>query len=135
MNYLLLKHAHMTFAAISAALFLVRGVWMLADSPMRERAWVKSLPHMVDSLLLATAIALAWWSGQSPTTSAWLAAKVGALIAYILLGSVALKYGKTRLIRGAAFVAALACFGYIVATAITKNPLFFLPCSFSLFFL
>lgn len=126
MNYLLLKHAHMTLAAISGTLFLVRGLWMLADSPMRERAWVKSTPHLVDSLLLATAIILAWWSGQSPTANPWLAAKVGALIAYILLGSVALKYGKTRPLRGAAFLAALGCFGYIVATAITKNPLFFL---------
>ena len=126
MNYLLLKHAHMTLAAISGTLFLVRGLWMLADSPMRQRAWVKSTPHMIDSLLLASAIALAWWSGLSPIANPWLGAKVVALIAYILLGSLALKYGKTRAVRGAAFIAALACFGYIVATAITKNPLFFL---------
>ena len=78
------------------------------------------------ALLLATAIILAWWSGQSPLANSWLTAKVAALIAYILLGSVALKYGKTRFTRGAAFLAALACFGYIVATAMTKNPLFFL---------
>ena len=126
MSYLVLKHAHMTLAALSGTLFLVRGVWMLADSPLRQRAWVKSMPHMIDSLLLATAIALAWWSGQSPLANGWLTAKVAALIAYILLGSVALKYGKTRFTRGAAFLAALACFGYIVATAMTKNPLFFL---------
>ena len=126
MSYLLLKHAHMTLAAVSGTLFLVRGIWMLADSPLRQRAWVKSMPHLVDSLLLASAIILAWWSGQSPLANTWLTAKVGALIAYILLGSVALKYGKTRLTRGAAFAAALACFAYIGATAITKNPLFFL---------
>jgi uncharacterized membrane protein SirB2 len=126
MTYLLLKYSHMTLAALSGALFLLRGLWMLADSPRLRQAWVKSTPHLVDSLLLATAIALAWWSGQSPLIHPWLTAKVGALIAYILLGSVALKYGKTRPIRGAAFVGALACFGYIVATAITKNPLFFL---------
>lgn len=126
MNYLLLKHFHITLAALSGTLFLVRGAWMLAASPMLERAWVKSLPHLVDSLLLASAIGLAAWSGQSPRASPWLGAKVGALIAYILLGSVALKYGRTRAMRGAAFAAALACFGYIAATALTKNPLFFL---------
>jgi uncharacterized membrane protein SirB2 len=126
MSYLWLKHIHMTLAAASGSLFLLRGLWMLADSPMRRRAWVRSTPHLVDSLLLATAIGLAWWSGQSPTANPWLAAKVTALVAYILLGSLALKYGKTRLVRGAAFIAALACFGYIVATAVTKNPLFFL---------
>ncbi len=126
MTYLLLKHFHMTLAALSGTLFLVRGLWMLADSPLRQKAWVKSVPHMIDSLLLATAIALAWWSGQSPIANGWLTAKVGALIAYILLGAFALKYGKTRLSRGAAFIAALGCFAYIVTTAITKNPLFFL---------
>ena len=126
MNYLLLKHLHMTLAAVSGSLFLLRGLWMLADSPVRERAWVRSAPHLVDSLLLATAIALAWWSGQSPSANPWLTAKVGALIAYILLGSLALKYGKTKPLRAAAFIGALACFGYIVATAVTKNPLFFM---------
>ena len=126
MTYLLLKHLHMTLAALSGSLFLVRGLWMLADSPMRQRAWVKRVPHLIDSLLLASAIALAWWSGQSPIGNGWLTAKVAALIAYILLGSLALKYGKTRLVRATAFIGALACFGYIVATAITKNPLFFL---------
>lgn len=126
MTYLLFKHLHMTLAALSGSLFLLRGVWMLADSPMRARAWVRSVPHLIDSLLLATAIMLAWWSRQWPGENPWLTAKVAALIAYILLGSLALKYGKTRLVRGAAFIAALACFGYIVATALTKNPLFFL---------
>jgi uncharacterized membrane protein SirB2 len=126
MSYLLLKHLHMSLAAASGSLFLLRGLWMMAASPMLTRAWVRRLPHLVDSLLLATAIGLAWWSGQTPWGSPWLGAKVTALIAYILLGSVALKYGKTRAIRCAAFVAALTCFAYIGATAVTKNPLFFL---------
>ncbi len=126
MSYLLLKHAHMGFAAVSGALFLLRGLWMLARSPMLHKRWVKSLPHLIDSLLLLTAVTLAWWAGLSPAAHPWLGAKIGALLAYILLGSVALKYGKTGLTRGAAFVGALACFGYIVTTAVTKNPLFFL---------
>jgi uncharacterized membrane protein SirB2 len=126
MSYILLKHAHMTLAAVSASLFLVRGMWMLAGSPMLSRGWVRRTPHLVDSLLLATAIALAWWAGLSPVSSPWLGAKIGALVAYIVLGSVALKYGKTRLVRLSAFIAAIGCFAYIVTTAVTKNPLFFI---------
>ncbi len=126
MSYLLLKHLHMTLAVISGALFLLRGLWMMASSPMLQRGWVRRTPHLVDSLLLLSALVLAWWAGFTPSNSPWLGAKIGALIAYIVLGSVALKYGKTRLVRLAAFAAALACFGYIVATAVTKNPLFFL---------
>ncbi|HEY0489706.1 MAG TPA: SirB2 family protein [Telluria sp.] len=126
MSYILLKHVHMTLAAASASLFLVRGMWMLAGSPMLSRGWVRRTPHLVDSLLLATAIALAWWAGLSPMSSPWLGAKIGALVAYIVLGSVALKYGKTRIGRLGAFIAAIGCFAYIVTTAVTKNPLFFI---------
>jgi uncharacterized membrane protein SirB2 len=126
MNYLLLKHLHMTLAALSGSLFLLRGLWMMAGSPMLQRAWVKRWPHMIDAMLLLTAIALAWWSGQAPWTHPWLGAKIMALIVYIVLGSIALKYGKTRALRCAAFAGALASFAYIVMTALTKNPLFFL---------
>lgn len=125
MSYILLKHAHMTLAATSVSLFLLRALWMFAGSPMLSRQWVRRMPHMIDTLLLASAIALAWWAGLSPMSAPWLGAKIGALIAYIVLGSVALKYGRTRLVRLAAFVAAIACFAYIVTTAVTKNPLFF----------
>lgn len=126
MDYLLLKHFHMTCAALSGGFFLVRGQWMLAGSPLLQRRWVKTLPHIVDSLLLASAVGLALWSRQYPGQMPWLTAKIVALVAYILLGSVALKYGRTKTVRAAAYAGALATFGYIVAVAITKNPLFFL---------
>jgi len=126
MSYLLLKHAHITLAAISGSLFAARGLWVATASPVMRRPWVNRIPHLIDSLLLASAIALAWWSEQSPLTSHWLGAKLLALIAYILLGSLALKYGTTRWTRSAAFFGALACFAYIASVALTKNPLFFL---------
>jgi uncharacterized membrane protein SirB2 len=126
MNYLLLKHFHMTCAALSGGFFLVRGTWILAGSKLLQRRWVRTLPHIVDSLLLASAIGLAAWSHQYPGRMAWLTAKVAALAAYIVLGAVALKYGRTRAIRGAALVGALATFGYIVGVALSKNPVFFL---------
>lgn len=126
MDYLTLKHIHMACAAFSGAFFFVRGAWMLAGSGMLTRRWVRTLPHLVDSLLLASAIGLAVWSAQYPFDRPWLTAKVIALVAYILLGTVALK-GRTLALRATAFVAALATFGYIVAVAVTRNPLFFFP--------
>ncbi len=126
MSYLALKTVHMSLAALSGSLFLLRGLWMLSGSAMGQRRWVRSVPHLVDSLLLATAIGLAWWSQQSPLAQPWLAAKLCALFAYIVLGAIALRHGKTRRVRSAAFVAALACLAYIVGTAVTKNPWFFL---------
>src|SRR5437868_5781173 len=111
MDYLLLKHFHMGCAALSGGFFFVRGQWMLAGSAMLQRRWVKTVPHIVDSLLLASAIGLAIWSHQYPGQMPWLTAKVVALVAYILFGAVALTYGKTRALRTSAFVAALLTFG------------------------
>ncbi len=123
MNYFALKHLHITFAALSGLLFLVRGIWMLSASPRLQARWVKIVPHVVDTLLLASAIGLAVWSSQYPGQSPWLTAKVVALVAYIVLGTIALKRGRTQAVRVSAFFGALACFAYIVAVAVTKNPL------------
>ena len=122
MEYLTLKHFHMSCAALSGSLFLVRGAWMLRDSPRLHDRWVRIAPHIVDTLLLASAIALAVWSGQYPGVQGWLTAKVAALIIYIVLGTIALKRGRTKMVRFLAFIGALAVFGYIVAVALTKQP-------------
>lgn len=124
MDYLSLKHVHMSCAGLSGSLFLLRGVWMLRASPMLQRRWVRIAPHIVDTLLLASAIGLAAWSHQYPGQQPWLTAKLSALFGYIVLGTIALKRGRTRGQRAAAFVAALALFAYIVTVAVTKSTFF-----------
>jgi uncharacterized membrane protein SirB2 len=123
MNYLALKHFHMTCAALSGTLFFVRGIWMLRASPMLQQRWVRIVPHVVDTLLLASALTLVVWSHQYPGAQNWLTAKLLALIVYIGLGTVALKRGRTKGVRTAAFVAALLVFGYIVKVALTRQVL------------
>lgn len=118
----LLKHIHVTCVALSYSLFLMRGVWMLRDSPSLQQRWVKIAPHTVDTVLLASAIALAWQLGISPLTHPWLAAKIIALLLYVAVGTIALKRGKTKRIRLAAWLAAQAVFFYIVSVAVTHNP-------------
>ncbi len=124
MNYLAIKQLHITCAILSGSFFLVRGVWMMTDPPLLTRRWVKTVPHMIDSILLLSALTLAFWSGQYPFVQPWLTAKVGALVCYIMLGSVALKYGKQKPVRLACLIIAVAVFGYIIGTALTKDPLF-----------
>lgn len=122
-NYLLLKHIHQTSAGLSLALFVLRGLWMMAGSGMLRRTWVRVLPHGVDTVLLASALLLAWTIGQYPFVHGWITAKVLALVVYIALGTIALKRGRTLGIRVTAWVAALAVFGYIVAVAVTKDAM------------
>ncbi|WP_349292176.1 SirB2 family protein [Noviherbaspirillum sp. L7-7A] len=119
----MLKHLHMSCAALSGAFFLLRGLWMLQDSPRLGQRWVRTLPHLIDTVLLASAVTLVMWSAQYPLAQLWLTVKVGALLLYIVLGSVALKRGRSKGIRAAAFLAALATFAYIVTVALSKNPL------------
>ena len=127
MNYLLVKHLHITFAVISGSFFLLRGIWMLLDSGMLQRRWVKLVPHVVDTLLLTTALIMVFWSGQYPFVQSWLTAKLLALIAYIGLGTIALKRGKTKTVRTSALLAALAVFAYIVAVALSRQVMVSIP--------
>jgi len=120
--YPLLKHLHVTCVVLSGAGFLLRSVLMWVESPLLQRRWMKILPHVNDSLLLAAAIALALHLGQYPLRDDWLTAKVAGLIAYIMLGSVALKRGRTRRQRGWAVVAAMAAYFYVVSVALTRSP-------------
>ncbi len=126
MNYLAVKHLHITCAVLSGSFFLLRGVWMLADSPLLQRRWVKVVPHVVDTLLLGSALVMVFWSAQYPFVQDWLTAKVLALVVYIGLGSIALKRGKSKGVRGFALLAALATFAYIVAVALTRQAFVFL---------
>jgi len=126
MAYSLLKSLHLTTIALTLALFVLRGVWMMASSPRLQARWVRIVPHINDSLLLASGISLAVLMQQYPLVHGWLTAKFFALILYIVLGTFALKRGKTRGQRIAAWVAALLVFGYMVAVAIAHDPFPFL---------
>lgn len=124
-SYIAVKHIHVTCAALSISLFLLRGVLMLRHSAALQQRWLKITPHVVDTLLLASALTMVAWSAQYPFVQSWLTAKVLALLAYIVLGMIALKRGKTARIRLMAFIAALLVFAYIVAVAITRQALVF----------
>lgn len=120
--YLALKWIHVTCVSLSLTGFVVRGAWMMRGSTLLNRRWVRVAPHVVDTLLLASAIALALLSHQYPGVHGWLTAKVTGLLVYIILGSIALRRGRSRRVRIGFWVAALATFGYIVAVALTRNP-------------
>jgi len=120
--YSALKHVHITCVALSGLGFLLRGMWMLNASPLADHRLTRIVPHAVDTLLLASAIALALLLHQYPFREGWLTAKVLGLLAYIGLGTIALKRGRTRSQRLAAWLAALMVFAYIVSVAVTKRP-------------
>jgi len=121
MAIVILKTVHVGCAAISIVGFVARGIGMLCDSAWRQRRWVKIAPHVVDTLLLISAIGLVFAVRQYPFVHVWLTAKLLALIGYIVLGGIGLNYGPTKPIRVSAWLAALAVFGYIVGVAVTRQ--------------
>lgn len=118
-----IKTLHVSCAMLSGSGFILRCLWMWRESPWLKSRVTRFLPHVVDTVLLGSAILLAIRTAQYPLVHAWLSAKVVALLAYIVLGSIALKHGPTRAIRTVAAVAAVAVFAYIVAVARTRSPL------------
>ncbi len=120
--YLALKHLHLTAVALSFTLFALRAFWMLRESPQLQQRWVKIVPHIIDTVLLVSALSLAWMLQQYPFVDSWLTAKVLALLAYIGLGTVALKRGRTRKIRIMALAGAVLSAAYIVSVALSHQP-------------
>jgi len=121
MSYALLKSVHIGAAVLSFGLFFIRGIWMLHAPERLRRRWVRIVPHLNDTLLLGSAVALALWSRQYPGVNGWLTAKVIALLVYIALGMFALKRGRTRRSRAFAWFGAMVVFIYIVAVALTRS--------------
>lgn len=123
LDYFTLKTVHMTAAALSIAGFTVRYAWMITGSPLRALRIVKVVPHIVDTVLLVSAVALAMQLGVAPWNAGWLAYKTIALFVYVGLGMVALRYGRTRRARIAIGALAIALFASIVWVAHYKSLL------------
>lgn len=121
----IVKHLHMTFALLSFLGFFVRGLWMLMESDLLRRRWVKIVPHINDTLLLVSALILASLMGLSPGAHPWLLAKILALFVYIGLGVLAFRHPRKG-VRATAWIAALVVFLYIVSVAFSKHPMGFL---------
>lgn len=122
MDYLVLKSIHQSMAALSFAGFFARGVGMLRDARWLQARFVRTAPHVVDTVLLASAIALVWTIDLSPFHTPWLMAKIAGLLVYIGLGLVALRLGETKTVRAVAWLAAMVVFAYVVSVAVSKDP-------------
>ena len=117
--YPLIKYIHIACAAMSFVGFIIRGVWTLRESPRLHHRLVRVLPHVVDTVLLASALIMLYLSSYRPTGSDWLSYKLAGVLLYIGFGMLALRPGRTRGQRSAAFATALLLFVYVAAVAVT----------------
>lgn len=115
-----LRHAHIALAVLSVLLFFSRGLGVLAGARWPMAGAMRAASVVFDTLLLTAGVTLAVLLQVS---QAWLPVKLGLLVAYIVLGSLALKRAPTRAAKAVCFVAALACVGLLVSVARSRNPL------------
>ena len=121
-DYGIVKLVHQGAVALSLTGFIARGLGSFAGAAWTRSRAAKTLPHIVDTVLLVSAIMLAWMLRLTPSSAPWLAAKVAGLVVYIGLGFVALRVAMPRKLRLVAWIAALATAAWIVSVAISKDP-------------
>ena len=119
-SYLLIKQLHISCALLSLLGFSLRGYWMWRESDLLQASLTRILPHIIDSLLLLTAITLVIMSRQYPLLVGWVTIKIGLLLLYIGFGTMALKRGKTRQLRINYLIISILTIAAIFSVALTK---------------
>ncbi|MBI1732000.1 MAG: SirB2 family protein [Gammaproteobacteria bacterium] len=119
-----IKTLHIGCAALTFVSFLVRGIWMLRDSPLLRRRATRIVPHVIDSVLFLSGFALLLSRHGAFFREDWLLAKLAGVLLYIVCGLAALRPGRPRPVRIAAFAVALVVFVWIVSLARTRSIVF-----------
>ncbi|TNF99039.1 MAG: regulator SirB [Gammaproteobacteria bacterium] len=120
--YSIIKLLHQATAVITVFLFVLRGIWLIRESPLLHKRWVRIVPHVNDSILLACAIGLCVLIRQYPFVHHWLTAKVILLVLYIGLGLFVMRSKAAKKVRIIVWFSALVVIGLIATIAITKQP-------------
>jgi uncharacterized membrane protein SirB2 len=121
--YLIIKSIHITAVSLSLVLFFIRGMMMLLKNPLYRHKLFKVIPPIVDTFLLATGVTLMIMLQQYPTEQSWLAVKLSALIAYIVLGVIALNRVNNYKAQVLSFILAVLLILFMVTVARSHNPL------------
>jgi uncharacterized membrane protein SirB2 len=118
-----IKAVHVAAVIASGMLFLLRGFAVQLGAKCSMAAPLRYLSYSIDTVLLTAALMLVTILHQYPFVQGWLTAKVLLLIVYVVLGSFALKRGRTRAVRISCWIAALLVYLLIVSIARTHSPL------------
>ena len=124
------RWTHISLVLTSGALFAARGVGVLMGASWAMQPAVRRLSATIDTGLLSAALLLLHILQLNPFAVPWLSTKIGLLLLYIVLGTLALKRAPTPRARLLFFVASLACYGFMLSVALAHPPLGFLAARF-----
>ncbi|MBW8191837.1 SirB2 family protein [Neiella marina] len=115
-----LKHLHVLLVALSVGLLILRAIWLMRGSALMQRKWVKIVPHVIDTALLAAAIGMV--SMMPGLNQPWLWEKLVLVVLYIGFGFYLFKFAKSTGAQIAGLIGALACVATIAHLARSKMP-------------
>jgi uncharacterized membrane protein SirB2 len=118
-----IKAVHIAAVIASGSLFALRGAAVQFGAKWAMAAPLRYLSYSIDTVLLTAALMLATVLHQLPFVQGWLTAKVLLLVCYVVLGTFALKRGRTRVVRTTCWIAALLVYLFIVSIARAHHPL------------
>lgn len=122
--YVFFKHLHVTMVFLTIISFFFRGIGHLFNQAWVNRKPVKILPHVIDTILIVSAIATVLVAGFK-FTETWILVKIIGLFLYVYLGLMAFRFAKTRMQKAIYWLLALALIFYLAAVAGMKSPIFF----------
>jgi uncharacterized membrane protein SirB2 len=118
---IMIKLIHICCAVISITGFLARSFVKFTVPRYLQQRWLKIAPHIIDTLLLASAVVLVIQTRQYPFVADWVTAKLLVLLLYIGFGLLTLRFAKNTFQTTIGFVGACLSFSYIIAVALTKQ--------------
>jgi len=123
-----IKWVHIVAVLCSGSLFFVRGLLLLNNMKIAMTPIVRYLSYGIDTVLLTAALMLATMLPSAMFANGWLLEKIILLVVYIVLGSFALKRGRSRKSRAMFFIAAVSVFAFMISVARAHHPagIFFL---------
>ncbi|ATD64817.1 SirB2 family protein [Neisseria weixii] len=120
MQYLIVKHSHMLFVAITILLFNLR-FFLLWKNPQKPLPGIlKALPHLNDTMLLFTGLWLMKLTHFTPFNAPWLAVKIFLLLVYIGFGVAMMRSAPRSSKFYVTYLSAMACVATIVYMALSK---------------
>lgn len=118
-----IRLVHIAAVVLSGSLFFLRGLFLHLGARWPMSAPLRYASYAIDTVLLVAALMLVAILHQYPFVHAWLTVKVCLLVVYVLLGTFALKRGRTRTVRVCCWIAALCVYGFILSVARAHHPL------------
>lgn len=124
MDLAFLLNTHTSLAAITLAIYIIRGVMMLANSTKTNSRFLISLASIFTLLLFALGVYLAFLLKHS-FTDGFALSKIIGLLLFVAFGVVSLKHGLSKVVASVLWVLGLLAFFYTFLISIhVLNPLF-----------